>query len=159
MTDQRTIVTELLAADLREVEDLLPPGADDTDRTAQLLARTIEAFRRDETTWDAVAHRHDPETDAIKTELKRRETTALLVSMRARTIRSEIAMHALGERVRALQARHAEQRARAEALQASLRRLRRRIAAVESALAAPRGPVATPVPSASLLGRLWRRRG
>ncbi|HXF81798.1 MAG TPA: hypothetical protein VNN19_03480 [bacterium] len=159
MSDHRLIATELLADDLRDVGPLLPAGADDEDRTAQLLARAIEAFRRDETAWEAVAHRCDPEAEAMKTELKRRETMALLVSMRARTIRSEMEMHALGERVRELQAQHAAQRARAEARQASLRRLRRRIAAVESALAGPGGPVEAPVRSASFLGRLWRRRG
>ncbi len=44
----------------------------------------------------------DPEAEAPRQELKRRETEALLVSMRARTIAAEMRMHALGERVHAL---------------------------------------------------------
>lgn len=66
-----------------------------------LLALGLERYRRDEAEWEASGEAKDAATPRAQ-ELRRRETAALLVSMRARTIVAEMRMHALSEQVHAL---------------------------------------------------------
>ncbi|MDQ7844128.1 MAG: hypothetical protein QN141_00010 [Armatimonadota bacterium] len=135
MAGARRIDVQFLADDLREIAALLPEGMSQ-EGLARLLGQALTLFRRDEAAWQHLESRDGPRAEAERTELKRRETTALLVSMRSRTILSEMEMYELRERVRELGRRHAEQRAEADRLRQSIARLHRRIAQVEALLAA-----------------------
>jgi hypothetical protein len=163
MVSGRAVSAEFLADDLREIRRLLAQGTVEPEGPARLLHDVIATYRRDEAAWQEVEHQHDAASEATQVELKRRETGALLVSMRARTIRSEIEMHELRERVRALQERHTEQRERARTLQEGAARLRRRIGQVQEALA--RGAAANPNGKRTgnsvrqVLAGFWRRNG
>lgn len=162
MSGQRTVSAEFLADDLREIRDLLPPGIDEEEGLAGLLHDALVVYRNDEATWQRVEHKHDAPAEAARLEMKRRETAALLVSMRSRTIRSEMEMYELRDRVRSLQERHAEQRAGAEIRRRSIARLRRRIARVEEQLSGRSTPSVTAPRISALrqaLAMLWRRHG
>lgn len=162
MSGLRCIETELLAEDLRAIKDFLPSGMDEDAGLAHLSAEAMELHRQDEATWLRVQHQHNEPAEAAQFEMKRRETVALVVSMRSRTIRSEIEMHKLREHVHGLQERHAEQRARAEELQRSVSRLRRRIAQVEDRLSGRSAGSESRRSRSSLrkaLALIWRRHG
>lgn len=152
---------EFLEDDLREIEVLLPGGVPLDQGPEQLLRMTMDQYRQDEALWRSLEHRHDGEAEGVKVELKRRETDALLVSLRSRTIRSEMEMHELQERVLALQERHREQRQRAEVLRRSIASLRRRGARLEDMLRSP-GPSDQAVRPSTLrqvLAQWWKRDG
>lgn len=159
----RSVSVEFLGDDLREIRQLLPPGVAESEGLARLLHEAIATYRRDEVAWQEVEHQHDSAAQAAQAEMKRRETGALLVSMHSRTIRSEMEMFELRERVRTLQERHAEQRERARILQQGAARLRRRIGQAQEALA--RGATAHPGGKHAgnsflqALATLWRRNG
>lgn len=146
------VTVELLADDLREVRALLPSHGDDPDALGRLLEEALRIYRSDEVRWASLERRHDA-GGAEALELKRRETVALLVSMRAWTVCSEMVMDELQRRVRSLEDRHVGLRERADELQRSVARLRRRIAFLEDRLT-DRAAVAPP---ASLRRRLLAR--
>ena len=163
LSGQRWIEAEFLADDLREIRFLLPSDVSEGEGLVRLLHEAIVTYRNDEAVWQDVEHQHDAASQAMQAEMKRRETSALLVSMRSRTIQSEMEMYELRERVRALQERHTEQRAKANVLQRSIAGFRRRIAAVEDRLAQD-SPIqaAGRLPATTLrqtLAKLWRRHG
>jgi len=147
---------EFLEDDFREIAALQAEQP-----VEALLGTVIDQYRQDEVLWGEVEHRHDGEAEAARLELKRRETGALLVSMRSRTVRSEMEMQELRERVLVLQDRHLEQRQRADALRRSIDRLRRRIARLEALLrgAEHPGQLARPASIRQALAHLWRRDG
>ncbi|MDR7536996.1 MAG: hypothetical protein QN183_11620 [Armatimonadota bacterium] len=124
-----------LEDDLCEITALLPAGLAEQEGLERVLSEAMTLYRNDEVAWRRLQSQHDAEAEAARTELKRREAAALLVSMRARTVQSEVEMYELRERVRELQERHAGQRARAEVLQRSVVKLRRRVAQLEARLA------------------------
>jgi hypothetical protein len=133
MTAERVIEVEFLADDLREIRGVMSHSEQpEQDALSQLLTSGLESFQRDEASWRDVQNRDDSEP--FKQELKRRETLALLISMRSRTIRSEIRMNELGSRVRDLERLHADKRQQSELLRRSISRLRTRIAVIEGLL-------------------------
>jgi len=131
---RRPIDVQFLADDLQEIRALLPAEMPEEEGLIRLLCTGMALYRSDESAWRHWESRQGAEAEAARTELKRRETTALLVSMRSRTILSEMEMAALREQVRELERRHADQRAEADLLQRSIARLRRRIVQVEAQL-------------------------
>lgn len=159
MSGERVIEVEFLADDLREIRALMADLGDKEHGPEEVLHRSIAQFRRDEASWQELEHRHDLTAEAAKTELKRRETSALLVSMRSRTIRSEMQMHELHERVLVLQGQHLEQRQLARALRQSITHVRRRIAKVEDLLGHSADMPAAPESSTlrEVLAQLWKR--
>jgi len=127
------IEVEFLQDDLREIRAVMAEsGQPEQDALSQLLRSGLESFQRDEVSWRDVQNRDDAEP--FKRELKRRETLALLISMRSRTIRSEIRMNELGRLVRDLGRQHADKRQQSELLRRSISRLRTRIAGIEESL-------------------------
>lgn len=161
VSGERVIEVEFLTDDLREIRALMADPADEEDGFEQILHHSIAQFRQDEASWQELEHRHDLAAESVKMELKRRETSALLVSMRSRTIRSEMQMHELRERVLVLQGKHLEQRQRAEALRQSIARLRRRIARVDELLGRGAGTRSTSERPTlrEVLSQLWKRDG
>jgi hypothetical protein len=92
LSDDWALIRQVLEAQGRDVDSGLP----------WLLEQGLEQFTRDEATWRSLEGRSDPDAEARRQELKRRETQALLVSMRARTVASEKLMHELSEKVHRL---------------------------------------------------------
>lgn len=161
MFGERTVQVEFLEDDLREIRALLPEGVPLDQSVEELLRVTMAQYREDEARWRSLEHRHDGEAESAKLELKRRETDGLLVSMRSRTVRSEMAMHELRERVLALQERHLEQRQRGEVLRQSIAALRRRTAQLEGVLRGAARPDQA-IRSSSVrraLAQWWKRGG
>ncbi|MDR7470290.1 MAG: hypothetical protein QN201_09145 [Armatimonadota bacterium] len=96
------IEVELLEEDWAAIRRALEAqGRDPEADLPWLLALGLERYGRDEAEWEASGEAKDAATPRAQ-ELRRRETAALLVSMRARTIAAEMRMHALSERVHAL---------------------------------------------------------
>jgi hypothetical protein len=109
MTAERVIEVEFLEDDLREIRAMMADsGQPEHDGLPKLLMSGLESFQRDEASWADVQNRDD--SGPFTQELKRRETLALLISMRSRTIRTEMRMNELGTRVRDLESRHADKR-------------------------------------------------
>ncbi|MDR7417645.1 MAG: hypothetical protein QN178_01890 [Armatimonadota bacterium] len=81
---------------------LAAAGRDPRANVPWLLARGLEQYVADEAAWQALEGQEGPEVEVKRQELKRRETEALLVSMRAETIAAERVMHDLGMKVHAL---------------------------------------------------------
>lgn len=97
------VETKLLAEDSTAIRDALwAIGRDSKADLGWLLEQGLDGFVLDEAEWNALEARSDDAAQARKQELKRRETQALLVSMRASTIAAETLMHDLGERVHEL---------------------------------------------------------
>ncbi|MDR7484542.1 MAG: hypothetical protein QN187_04355 [Armatimonadota bacterium] len=97
------IEVELLAEDWAMIRRALDAaGREPEDGLPWLVEQGLDRFLRDEAAWKALEGRPGPEAEVERQELKRRETQALLVSMRARTIAAEKVVHELGETVRAL---------------------------------------------------------
>lgn len=92
MSGTHPITAEFLAEDLKEIKRLLPPDTSADEGLAQVLREALTVYRRDEAAWQAVEHQHNAAGEGAQVELKRRETSGLLVSMRSRTIRSEMEM-------------------------------------------------------------------
>ena len=133
MPDERIIEVEFLQDDLQEIRAHMTAGGQPEEVTPpRLLIDGLDQFQRDETLWKDLQDRQDSAAESIKQELKRRETLALLISMRSRTIRSEMEMHELGSQVQMLEASHADKRARGERLRQSIARIRHRIAMLEA---------------------------
>jgi hypothetical protein len=133
MTAEREIEVEFLEDDLREIRAVMAnSGQPEQDELSKLLTSGLESFQRDEASWRDVQNRDDSEP--FKHELKRRETLALLISMRSRTIRTEMRMNELGIRVRDLESQHADKRQQSGLLRRSISRLRMRIAQIEESL-------------------------
>ncbi|MDI6772494.1 MAG: hypothetical protein QME77_07890 [bacterium] len=98
MEPATSVDVRLLAEDWDAIRRALQMAGRNPDADlAWLLEAGLDWFVRDEAEWKALEARLD---DAAGTE--RRETQALLISMRASTIVAEIMMHELGERVRVL---------------------------------------------------------
>jgi len=139
---ERTFEVEFLEEDLEEIRALMDEWSEGA--LAALVVESLSQFERDEASWKALETTSNLDTDFTGQELMRRETLALLISMRSRTVRTEMRMHELGIKVQALEARHAEKCREAETLHQATARLRRRRARIEEAL---RG--VTPRPRAS----------
>ena len=134
MTGEDAVLeVQLLEDDLRAIRALAGPGPDDV-ALGDVLMRGLECFQADETAWQALAAGADAASQAGQNELKRRETVALLISMRARTTVSEMRMDALGRWVAELESRHAERFAESTRLRHAIELLNRRIARLEVAL-------------------------
>jgi hypothetical protein len=161
MSDTHSVTAEFIAEDLKEIQRLLPPNTPEDEGLAHVLREALSIYRRDEAAWQTIEHLHDTTGSAAQVELKRREASGLLVSMRSRTIRSEMGMYELREQVRTLQERHTLQRARARVIQQSLTRLRRRIQQAEDRLSQAGGVPSTDGRPASRLqtrlAALWKR--
>ncbi|MDR7521214.1 MAG: hypothetical protein QN168_02000 [Armatimonadota bacterium] len=98
-----SIEVELLAEDWATIRRALDAaGREPDDGLPWLLEQGLDRFLRDEAAWKALEGHPGQEAEVERQELKRRETQALLVSMRARTIAAEKIVHELGETVRAL---------------------------------------------------------
>jgi hypothetical protein len=150
---------QLLEDDLRRIQALAGPGSDDL-ALAGLVARGLERFQCDEAAWRALAGRNDPAAPAERDELKRRETVAFLISMRARTIVSEMRMEALGRRAQVLERRHAERLRESAQMRRAIETLGRRIARLEAALrGGPPAPAHRPSLAARVARFLGRRHG
>ncbi len=135
MEAKRVIGVEFLQEDLREIRVIMADFEQpERDALPRLLTIGFDNFQRDEASWRNLQDRDDPAAESAKQELKRRETLALLISMRSRTIRSEIRMNELGGRVRDLESLHADKRQRATLLHRSISQLRMRIARIEESL-------------------------
>jgi hypothetical protein len=133
------IEVQVLEDDLREIRALAGPGPE--ERTlAALVVRGLERFQVDEATWQTLQGRDNPAALEAQSELKRRETIALLISMRARTIASELRMNVLGRRVQELERRHAERLGASTQLRRDIESLERRIARLEAALRGGEAP-------------------
>ena len=127
------IEVEFLEDDLREISAMMPDsGKPEQGALSKLVMSGLVNFQQDVASWRDVQNRDDSEP--FRQELKRRETLALLISMRSRTIRSEIRMNELGSRVRDLESRHADKRQQSELVRRSISRLRTRIAQIEESL-------------------------
>ncbi len=99
---EREIEVGLLEDDWAAIRRALEgQGRDPEADLPWLLALGLERYRRDEAEWEASGDAKEAATPRAQ-ELRRRETVALVVSMRARTIAAEMRMHDLSERVHAL---------------------------------------------------------
>lgn len=154
-----TIEVQVLEDDLRKIRALAGPPADDL-ALAALAVRGLERFRDDEAAWQARAGRDHPSAVVEQNELKRRETVALLISMRARTTVSEVRMEALGRQVQELERRHAERLQESAQLRRAIDMLSRRIARLEAALGGgPPAPMRRPSFAVRVARFLRRGRG
>jgi uncharacterized sporulation protein YeaH/YhbH (DUF444 family) len=133
--EDEALEMQLLEDDLAAIRSLAGPGPDDL-ALGDLLMRGLERFQADEAAWQALAAREDAASQSAQNELKRRETVALLISMRARTTVSEMRMDALGRWVSELERQHAERLAESTQLRHAIAALNRRIACLEAALGA-----------------------
>jgi hypothetical protein len=96
------IEVELLEDDWSTIRRALEShGRDPEADLPWLLELGLERYRRDEEEWEASGEAKGAATPRAQ-ELRRRETAALVVSMRARTIVAEMRMHELSERAHAL---------------------------------------------------------
>lgn len=143
LSDDWALIRQALEAQGRDVDSGLP----------WLLEQGLEQFTRDEATWRSLEGRSDPDVEARRQELKRRETQALLVSMRARTIASERLMHELSEKVRALGAALRSHRGEMWPLRREVNTLDAKLRSLHEALHAP---LPTPGHRWTLGGRLAR---
>lgn len=135
MPEERIVELELLQADLQEIRShMAARGQPEEAALAELLMEGLDQFQRDEALWKELQGQQDAAAESTTQELKRRETLALLISMRSRTVRSEMEMHELGTHVQMLEASHSLKRDRAERLRQTIARLRRRIATLEEAM-------------------------
>lgn len=134
MPADHVIEVEFLEDDLREIHALFDAAHPERDWMSALLPIGLERFQRDEALRETLRDLGDPAAESAKQELKRRETLALLISMRSRTIRNEIRTDELTARVHTLLAAYADRRQRADEVRRSIARLRRRVARLEEAL-------------------------
>ncbi len=128
MWKARVVKAEFLRDDLREIRALLPastgPG---TDAVLDLLAGALDHFEQDDEARHHLVHRHDLEAEALKRDIARKQASALATAWRTRTIRQEMLVHELRERIQMLQDRHHEQRDQADLLRRSVEQLRSQI--------------------------------
>ncbi len=159
MPEERVIEVEFLDEDLQSIRRLFDTEQAEENDLLDVFSAGLEQFRHDEELWGELRDRADPAAEAEKQELKRRETLAHLISMRSRTIRSEIQMHDLDSRVRLLETTHADMTQRAQLLRRSIARLRGRIARLEQILGRGASPPETrPSSLRTRLIRLFTRR-
>lgn len=152
-----TIDVELLSDDWAVIRRALEMAGREVDAGLPwLLEQGIDLFAQDEASWRALEGESGLDAQRRREELKRRETEALLVSLRARTIASEKLMHELSERVHALGAELRTNRGQmwplrreTDALDAKLRSLRE---ALTAPTPSPRRPQALGNRLARLLG-------
>jgi len=145
MDEPLLVEVELLAEDWAAIgRALASAGRHAYDDVPWLLEVGLDRFAGDEAEWDRLVAEHVPDTDPRRQELKRRETEALAVSMRPRTISAEMQVHALSQRVNTL----ADE---LEAHKRAMRALREENAGLEERLRGPlasedgaAGPVARP---------------
>ncbi len=155
MIAERVIEVEFLQDDLRQIRAVMADsGQPEQNALSRLLISGLESFQQDEASWRDLQDRDDPSSESAKRELKRRETLALLISMRSRTVRSEIRMDELGGQVRDLETLHDNKRQQAQLLRRSISQLGRRMARIDELLkeGAPLPERRTP----SLMARLIR---
>jgi hypothetical protein len=159
MSREQTVEIELLEDDLDPILRAAGVARGQASQAlGDLLADGLAHYLRDEAEWGALSGAgRSGEHDIRLMELKRRESRALTVSMRARTIASEIRMEALLTHVRGLQEQHAALRQRMNDLRRTVGQLRRdcdRLRASLSAAGAP--PIAPPATTPGIGGRLHR---
>jgi hypothetical protein len=130
MEGELRVEVDLLAEDAEAMRQALTHAGRHPEDLAWLLEYGLTRYASDEAAWQHLEDEGAPDDDVRRRELKRRETQALLVSMKANTVAAERAMHDLGETVRALGAQlHANRqemwpmREEAAALEARLREL------------------------------------
>jgi hypothetical protein len=131
MEGELRVEVDLLAEDAEAMRQALTAAGRHPEADLPwLLEYGLSQYASDEASWQHLEDEGAPDDDVRRRELKRRETEALLVSMRANTIAAEKVMHDLGETVRALGAQlHANRqemwpmRQEAAALEARLREL------------------------------------
>lgn len=169
MTPPRTVEVELLAYDARDIVHAAGgEGAGLPHRLGALLGEGLEQYIRDEAEWSTLAAVVGGAGTAVGGPraprlqiLRRREAEALVVSMRARTIASEVEVQRLSARVEALEEANAHFKARMLQLRAEVRRLQRRRDQLRSLLERRAPEQAPPRPLAARLAtrlrRLWRR--
>lgn len=169
MTPPRTVEVELLAYDARDVVRAAGgEGAELPHRLGALLGEGLEQYIRDEAEWSTLAAivggagGSVGESGARRLQiLRRREAEALVVSMRARTIASEVEVQRLSARVAALEEENAHFKARMLQLRAEIPRLQRRRDQLHSVLEGQAPERAHPCSLAARLAarlqRLWRR--
>jgi hypothetical protein len=112
MEDALTVEVDLLAEDAAAIRRALVGASRDLQADlSSLLEQGLTQYAADESAWHDLEDQVGPEAEAKRQDLKRRETQALLVSMRAHTIAAEKVMRALGETVHTLGAQlHANRR-------------------------------------------------
>jgi hypothetical protein len=134
MGERPAVEIELLEDDAGTVLRAAGAREPTADRLADLLSDGLAHYLRDEAEWDVLSRDGPPGVHGVRLgELKRRETEALTVSMRARTIASEIRMEALRVRVKRLQQQRAALGHQMNTLRSAaseLRRHRGRLAAL-----------------------------
>ncbi len=157
----RVIDVEFVQDDLRTIRAPMDTTDPDEAALSALVLTGLARFEQDEASWQDLHDRDDPAAAAAKDELKRRETAALLMSMRSRTIRSEMHVHDLASQVQALETSHADSSRRARSLRRVIAHLRRRAAGLETARARTTAPGRMHPPSiaARLIRLVTRRHG
>lgn len=135
------VEVDLLTEDWAQIQRALrAAGRVPEDDLPWLLEHGLGRFMRDETEWKALEGRAGPEAEALRQELQRRETQALLVSIRAQTIAAEMVMHDLGESVHALGADLKKNRQAMRALREESAALQTRLQGLDGSDAAAAHP-------------------